>query len=339
MAHHSNHTQPNKLAHKQDFYAEKKPFLAEFLLPKYWGIWLAFAIFLPLVFLPLRMQFAIGKALGVLLHNVAGSRRKATLVNLALAFPEKSDTERQHMAKQVFINQGIGVFETLNAWLRPNVFCKCDVTVNGLEHIKAAQDQGKAVILLGMHYTTLDTGGLLFTQHFPVSAVYRPQNNLLLEWFIYNCRRRLYEHQIHHRKIKDLDKYISQKKIIWYATDQDYGLRRGVMADFFGVPAATVTAGRYLATLGDQSNPPVFIGLNTRRLDKAAHGSQKKRSKPHYELTFLPPLENYPSSDEVADATYVNKVIEDVIRIEPTQWMWFHKRYKTGENGRTDYYK
>ena len=58
-----------------------------------------------------------------------------------------------------------------------------------------------------------------------------------------------------------------------------------------------------------------------------------KGKRPHYHLTITPELENYPSDDEVADATRVNEVLEGLIRIDPTQWMWFHRRFKTRPEG------
>ena len=101
--------------HKRTAPIEKKPFQWQFLLPKYWGIWLLAAMILPIIYLPLRWQFWLGRQLGIFIYKIAGSRRRDTLINLKLAFPEKPDVERELMAKQVFVNQGIGVFETLFA--------------------------------------------------------------------------------------------------------------------------------------------------------------------------------------------------------------------------------
>ncbi|WP_296405519.1 lipid A biosynthesis acyltransferase [Psychrobacter sp.] len=320
--------------HKQTYKAEKQPFKLAFLLPQYWGIWLFLAILLPLIYLPLRFQFWIGKQLGILFYTVAKSRRKVTLVNLALAFPEKMSEDRERMAKQVFVNQGIGLFETLCAWYRPDVFTRT-VSISGLHHLIEAQKANKAVLLLGGHYTMLDLGGRLFTQFLPIDCVYRPQNNKLLDWFIYNGRRHIFDEQIDHRNMKKLVSRMRDAKIIWYSPDQDYGLKNGIMAPFFGVPAASVTAPRRLARLGHKSNPPVVMALHTYRQspDKLQRGR-----RPHYHLTITPALNNYPTTDELADATRVNEVLESLIRIDPTQWMWFHKRYKHNEAGRTDYY-
>ncbi len=320
---------------KKTAQADKKPFQWQFLLPKFWGIWLLLALIMPMIYLPLRYQFWLGHKLGILIYKVAGSRRRDTLINLKLAFPEKPAVERELMAKQVFVNQGIGVFETLCAWFRPNLFTRT-VSISGLQHIVNAQNEGRPIILLGAHYTMLDLGGLLCTQFFPLDGMYRPQNNALLDWFIYNGRTGILGKQIASRDMRSLVSAIKAGHIIWYSPDQDYGLKQGVMAPFFGVPAATITAARRLAKLGNKNNLPVVMALHTYRqtLDNLPRGK-----RPHYHLTITPKLENYPSNDEVADATRVNEILEGLIRIDPTQWMWFHRRYKHGATGRRDIYK
>lgn len=321
--------------HKQTSVAPKKPFEMAFLAPQYWGIWLLLAMVLPLIYLPLRIQFWIGRKLGIVLYHLSKSRRKDTLVNLALAFPEKAAEDRELMAKQVFVNQGIGVFETLCAWFRPDVFTRT-VSISGLQHLIEAKKQGKAVLLLGGHYTMLDLGGRLFTQFSAVDCVYRPQNNKLLDWFIYNGRRHIFDEQIDHHNMRKLVSRIRESRVVWYSPDQDYGLKHGVMAPFFGVPAATVTAPRRLARMGDKSNPPAVMALHTYR---QTPDNLPRGKRPHYHLSITPVIDNYPTNDEVADATRINEILEGLIRIDPTQWMWFHRRYKHQETGRNTYYK
>jgi KDO2-lipid IV(A) lauroyltransferase len=63
-----------------------------------------------------------------------------------------------------------------------------------------------------------------------------------------------------------------------------------------------------------------------------------KGRHPHYHLSFSPVIDNYPSTDEVADATRVNRLLENYLRIDPTQYMWFHRRFKTQPDG-TKYYQ
>lgn len=320
--------------HKQLGQQDRKPFKWRFLLPKYWGIWLGACLLLPWIFLPLRWQFWFGRQLGKLFYGLASRRRHVTLVNLKLAFPNKSDEERQLMAKQVFVNQCIGIFESLSAWYRPNLFTRT-VSVSGMHHLLTAQNNQQAVILLGAHYTMLDLGGLLFSQFYPVDCVYRPQNNELLEWLVFNARCKIFGQQISHLNMRQLVNNIKAGHIIWYTPDQDYGLKQGVMANFFGVPAATVTAQRRLAKLGNKTNPPAVMALHFYR---QTPDNLPRGKRPHYHLSVTPALQNYPSDDENMDAQRVNDIFEGFIRIDPTQWMWFHKRYKTQLDD-TDYYQ
>lgn len=320
--------------HKQTHIAEPKPFQWAFLHPKNWGFWLAMALILPLIYLPLRIQFMIGRAIGKLVFQLVKRRVNDTLTNLKLAFPNKSDDERQAIARQVFINQGIGIFESLCAWFRPNVFVR-SFSISGLQHLVNAQKDGKAVILLGGHYTTLDLGGRLCTQFFGADCVYRPQNNPLLEWFIYNARRRIFDEQISSRDMKKLITRIKAGRVIWYSPDQDFGLEHGVMATFFGVPAATITAQRRLAKMGDKSNPPAVMMMDMVRQTPDFIPSGRR---PHYHITLSPALDNYPSADEVADAERINRLIEANIQKDVSQWMWFHRRFKNQADG-TNYYQ
>ena len=46
--------------HKQTHKADKLPFQWQFLHPRYWGVWLAMMVVLPLIYLPLRVQFFFG---------------------------------------------------------------------------------------------------------------------------------------------------------------------------------------------------------------------------------------------------------------------------------------
>lgn len=324
-----------KQTQKRDTSIDKKPFQWAFLLPKYWGIWLIMAVVLPLIYLPLRWQFWLGRKLGITLYKMANSRRRDTLINLRLAFPEKSEAEREAMAKQVFVNQSIGAFETLCAWFRPNIFTRT-VTISGLQHVVNAQNEGRAVILLGAHYTMLDLGGLLCSQFFTLDCMYRPQNNAFLDWFIYNARSSMCSKLISSRNMNSLVDSVREGRIVWYSPDQDYGLKYGVMAPFFGVPAATITATRRLATVGSKEHMPAVMGLHTYR---QSPDSLSRGKRPHYHITITPALDNYPSDNEVVDATRVNEMLEDLIRIDPTQWMWFHRRFKNGPVGRTDIYK
>lgn len=300
--------------------AQTQPrFRYQFLAPKYWGIWLGIVLLLPWAFAPWVMQRALGRLIGQLLWKALKSRRHTTLVNLKLCYPNLPETQYEQMGLEVFENMGIGFFETLTAWYNPRRFDN-KVTIHGLEHLQQAQAENRGILLLGLHSTLLDTGGILCKRYFALDAVYRPQNNPMLDWLIYHSRASIYPHQIDHDNMRLLIRCLKDRHIVWYSPDQDFGLKMGVMAPFFGVPAATVIAQRRLLKL-------------TGAVAMSLHFYRENDQKPHYQVHITPALLNYPTEDEVADATTSNQLMEQQIDLAPTQYMWFHRRFKTRPTG------
>ena len=291
-----------------------------FLLPKYWGVWLAIVFLMLLAILPWGIQRRLAHLLANLAWKYLKSRRKTTIRNLQVCFPEWSQAKVEQQAKQVFVDMMLGTFETLNAWYKPKWF-KDRVTIEGLEHITHAQQKGQGVLLLGTHSTLLDAGGYVCAQYFEPDVVYRPQNNPLLDMLIYRCRATIYQHQIDHDDMRGLIRHLKAGATVWYSPDQDFGLKQGVMAPFFGVPAATVTAYRRLIKMSKCVAIPLYF---------YRYGDIRN---PQYKVVLEPVVENMPSDDELADAIRVNKIIEAQLRIAPTQWMWFHRRFKTRAEG------
>lgn len=273
-----------------------------------------------LAILPWALQWRLANLLGRLAFKRLKSRRKTTLRNLELCFPEWTEAKRLQNAEQVFIEMMLGIFETLRAWYRPHWF-KGRVQIEGLEHLQAAQAQGHGVLLLGTHSTLLDAGGYICAQYFEPDVVYRPQNNALLELLIYRCRATIYQQQIDHDDMRGLVRQLKNGRAVWYSPDQDFGLKQGVMASFFGIPAATVTAHRRLLKMSQAVAIPLYF-----------YRTGDVRN-PQYQILIEPALNHFPSNDEVVDATHVNQIIEAQLRIAPTQYMWFHRRFKTRPNG------
>ena len=291
-----------------------------FLLPKYWGIWIGIIFLMLLAILPWFIQHRLAKLHGHAAFKGLKSRRKTTVRNLEICFPEWNAEQVQLRTRQVFVDQMLGVFETLNAWYCPTWF-NGRISIEGLEHIEKARAEGKGALLLGTHSTLLDAGGYACAQYFDPDVVYRPQNNPLLDMLIYRCRATIYTHQIDHDDMRGLIRHLKNGRAIWYSPDQDFGLKQGVMAPFFGTPAATVTAHRRLLKMTKAEAIPLYF---YRDGDIA---------NPQYKILIEPALDHMPSDDEVADATRVNLIIEHQLRIAPTQYMWFHRRFKTRPDG------
>lgn len=286
-----------------------------YLHPRWWLTWVGIAVMWLVAQLPLRCQWWLGARLGDLVHKVAGRRRHITRVNIDLCFPDMSDQQREALVQKTFRANGIGALELGLAWFRdPTSFIPI-TQVHGLEHVDAALAKGKGILLLGAHYSTLDLGGSLVTQFIEADVMQRDHNNPLMNAVMTRARERRYGMALDSKNLRGLLKQLRNNRIIWYATDQDYGRKGIVFAPFFGVPTGSITA---TSRIAERSGCAVVPFSHFRREHELG-----------YDIYFHPPLENFPSGDDLADATLVNQTIEHQIRQHPDQYLWMHRRFKT----------
>ncbi len=250
---------------------------------------------------------------------LAKRRRHIADVNLALCFPQLSTEKRLALLKRVFRSSGIGIVETATVWLRDPAELRDLVEIHGIENLKGALAEGKGVILLGMHLSTLDFCGAVLSSHVDFDVMYRRNKNLLLESIMTRGRVRNFPHAIERRDIKAVIRALKEGRAVWYGADQDYGRKHSIFVPFFNEPAATITATARLARLYDS---PVITFTHYRSSDDS-----------HYEIFLGEPLANYPTDDQAADATTINCHIERAIERQPDQYWWLHRRFKTRPDG------
>ena len=295
------------------------PFRA-FLHPRHWLTWIGLALLYVVAWLPLSWRLGIGALLGRLTWLFARERRYITTINIRLCFPELAPPDQDALVYRCFIENGIGLIETTTGWMRPPEHFQHLLILSGTEHIDAALAQGRGVLLVGAHYTTLDFSANLLGVAYPFAVTYRPHRNPLFNALMLRGRLRNCNGVFDRHDIRGAFRHLKQNKIVWYAPDQDYGPDQAVFAPFFGRPAATITATTRFASF---NNSPVVLLRHHRLTDK------KK-----YVMEFIPVPTPFPSGDAVADATLINQMLETAIRMEPAQYMWMHKRFKTQPYGK-----
>lgn len=298
-------------------------FHRSFLLPRFWPTWLALGFFWVIGQLPVTLNQAIGRGLGHLLYRVANSRKRYAEINIALCFPELDAQAQAKIVHGVVMSCGLSIAETaMGLWGQQNKM-RNRYSITGLEHIEKARAEGKGVLLCGSHLTTIDISGLMMSYHIVADVLYRADPNPLMAYAIMTARSRVNDNAIHRNDTRQLIKNLRKGNIVWYAPDQDYGRDQSVFAPFFGIQAATVVATSRIAKISKCAVIPFFCF-------REPHG--------RYRLEIQPALENFPTDDDVADATRINKIIEDAIRQEPDQYLWVHRRFKTRPIGEESLY-
>ena len=300
---------------------DRPRFRACFLHPRFWGLWLGLGLFWLIARLPYAWLLRLGRGLGALTYRLAGSRRRIARRNLELCFPELSAAERERLLKENFASMGIAFFEMAISWWWPRQRLARLAHIEGLEHLQRAQAEGRGVILMALHFTTLEIGAALLGQRQTIDGMYREHINPV---FDYVQRRGRERHNadataIERDDIRAMLKVLRAGRAIWYAPDQDYGRKQSLFVPLFGIPAATVTATTKFARLGKALVMP-FVQ------SRLADGSG-------YRLTIYPPLEDFPGESEEADCLRINRWIEQAVRQHPEQYLWAHRRFKSRPNG------
>ena len=297
--------------------------------PRYWGSWLLVALIWLVGQLPWNMLLALGRGLGALVWRVGGTRRDIAVTNIRLCFPSLSEPEQRALARQTIISTGEAMLEIAGAYANRRVDLHARLEFEGLEHLHAAQQEGKGVLLVGMHLNTIDVGSRLIPAYTEFCSVYRPNNNPVLEHMISRGRGgsgagATVKAYIDRKDVRGMIRALKRGDTVWYAPDQDYGLQNAVFAPFFGVPAATITATSRLAKMTGAR----VLTISHFRLPGG-----------RYRISVGEPLNDFPSGDELADTTRINALIEAEVRKAPEQYLWVHRRFKHQPDGSNPYKK
>ncbi len=301
--------------------------LKPLLHPRYWPSWLVYAFLRIMALLPLPVLWAAGGLLGEILYLFHGKRREVALINIRLCFPDLPERARRSMARSHFREFVRAAMAVPIAWWGSVRRLQRIVHCRDCHYFDDALAENRRIILLVPHFVGVEIGGMYLASAGEPQFVdmYKRPRNRLFDYMIWKGRCRFGGLLIERFEgIKSALRGVKKGMVFYYLPDQDPGRDGSVFVPFFGVPAATLTAlGRMAAITG-----AVVIPCFTRQLPLGRG----------YEVIFKPPLENFPSGDDVADARRMNAEIEAGVREMPAQYFWVHKRFKTRPEGQPNYY-
>jgi KDO2-lipid IV(A) lauroyltransferase len=277
--------------------------------------WLLYALMRSIVRLPFSWQLRLGKWLGRVAHATLGARRHVAERNIEACFPELSPEERARLVLQHFEALGASLVEMAMGWFGAEERVRSLVTIEGAEHLRAALDKGRGVILFSAHFTTFE---LFWPALAPLCTrlcgMYKWQRNPVMNKVMTEGRSRSYSVLFDKNNVREMFRQLHANSVVWYASDQSYGGKSSALLPFFGVPAMTNTAISRIARASGAVVLPYFC----RRLPDDST----------YVATIYPPLDGFPSDDERHDTQRLVALLEEYIRTCPEQYWWIHQRFK-----------
>lgn len=259
---------------------------------------------------------AVGRFIGRLAYHFAPRRRHITEANIRVCFPELSETDQTALVKKHFQSLGMALIETGMAWWlsKKELLALCQV--EGMEHLQRLQDEGKGVLLLSAHFTSLELGNRMMTDVLPdkLDAMYQAHKHPFKEHVISHYRNIHMGHMIPESDARQVVKLLRNGGVVWYASDQGYNDKNAVLAPFFGEPAMSNTALTRLLKISGATVVPFFV--------------QRMENGNHWLLRLQAPVEEMPGESELDDVIRYHQLIEEQTRRAPEQYLWSHRRFK-----------
>jgi len=266
--------------------------------------------------LPYRAAIAAGGLLGSLVYFLLPRERKRTLSHLAIAYPDQDRQWLIRTARGTFVHLGKSLLEAVSM---DKQRLGVQVSFQGFDNLTQAMKQGKGVVYFTGHIGNWELMAGAVAQTYPVSVVAAPIEPAPLNNRIVGLRASLGVRTILRGQpgaAKELIRVFRENRILGILIDQDTDVE-GAFVDFMGRPAWTPTAAAQMAIKFDA---PVIFGYARREADG------------RHTVTLEGPLKLIRSgndeSDVKANTALFTKMIEDVVRRNPEQWVWMHRRWR-----------
>ena len=267
--------------------------------------------------LPLRLLYLASDLAYAVLYYIIGYRKNVVRYNLSIAFPAKTEREREAIARKFYHNFTDSFIETVKALSASQKFIKehftGDFSVFDELYTKGVQK----VQLHSGHNFNWEYGNLSLPLHFRYLflGVYMPISSGLLDRIFYRLRSRTGGKLLSATNIRsELLPYRNERYVLALIADQNPGdPRNAYWIPFFGRPTPFLRAPENGARRGNV--PVVFCCF-------------KKEKRGYYRIFFQLAEEN-PSTTKVGELTKrYAAFLQEAIEQQPENWLWSHRRWK-----------
>jgi KDO2-lipid IV(A) lauroyltransferase len=276
--------------------------------------------------LPAGMPYRLGGWLAGPWMKWSPVKRHTTERNLERCFPGMEPAARRRLALESFRHYVCTVFEAGHNWYwsLDRLQQRCDEFVNE-ELFRGALESGRGVVVLAPHFGAWEYLGVYLQKYPGIAILYKPPSHPGLEKALLAKRRRGGAHLIPATPtgLRQLYAHIRSGGGAGVLPDQQPSAGQGRFAAFYGNPALTAVLVPRLV----QRTGCIVLASVCERLPGG-----------RYRVHMLPVSDAVYSEDMVTSLTAMNRAIEECIAIDPAQYLWSYRRFKTQPEGQPDFY-
>lgn len=270
-----------------------------------------------LSFLPFWLLYGVSNVLAWLLHYALRYREKVIMTNLRNSFPEKGERELHSIKKDFYLNFSDLIVESLKSLNVSEKEMRKRFVMRNPEIFEKLKNRNKGVIMVMGHHTNFEWTAMCTPLMVPQKcfAVYHPLKNRQFS-----------------RKIVEIR--------------EQFGLELFEMSQTYPFMLNNETPAPLYVFMADQSphkgrikyrtpflnqNTPVHLGVEnlSKKCDLAVVFIDIYRVKRgYYEVEAKLLFEDAQNTEPYEITKTHVKALEDLIRRDPANWLWSHKRWK-----------
>ena len=266
-----------------------------------------------IVLFPRKIQLFFGNCIGYLFLLSKNKRNRFSKVNINLCFPDLDTNSAYRIYKKNIILFGRVIFDTGIAWfwsddrINKNIPYK----INGLELLLRYQRLNNGVLLFFKHSLHLELDSRILAINAEIFGVERKHNSTYFESIQKNGRLKSMKGVADRNSTVSFVRWLKNGKTVLYAPDQDYGLKKSDQIDFFGLPAATISAP--LKIINKTGCNYLFMNTYYEK-DNLVIDIEEPKFSTASSIMFMQDL---------------NKYVENKIKLNPEEYLWQHRRFKS----------
>jgi len=273
-------------------------------------------IFLFGVFKILGFKFAsnlggqIGKFFGPFFRS-----KKKMLSNIKKALPNLEEKNLELIIKKMWTNYGRLLSEYMFIKNFRDSKLKKFFVVEGQEILDEISNSKEQVIFVSGHFNNFELMAMQIEKSgIDLAAIYRPLNNIFLNKIMEKIRKKhICKNQIKKGRsgTRELLEFFNKKHSIALMIDQR--VSEGIKSNFFGHLASTTTIPAQIVKKFKCKVVPIYI---------------ERVNKINFKMTVNKPI-RYEDESTIEEITEnLNKLLEKMILLNPSQWIWTHDRWK-----------
>ena len=252
----------------------------------------------------------IGKKIGPLFRS-----KHTILTNIKNALPSTNKADLELIIQSMWENYGriLAEYVFLKDFRKEKL--NDYLEIEGIEHLNKVRDSNEQVVFVSGHFNNFELMAMQIEKSgINLAAIYRPLNNIFLNGIMEKIRTKyICKNQIKkgRRGTRELLKSFNNKNSIALMIDQR--VSEGEKSNFFGQDAFTTTIPAQLVKKFGCKIVPIYI---------------ERYNNFYFKMKIEEPI-NYNKDSTIDEITLsLNKLLENMILKNPSQWIWSHNRWK-----------